>query len=123
MALAVGDRVYLSVNGGLLSDPPLFGRVDVIGGSAPDVIRVNWENGVNQSFDTASPARLVEVATDPNELEYLGADVNGITNELSGRVVQTWIEDPNGSATRTALILTPFGLWVILEVANIQKRV
>jgi hypothetical protein len=50
MALAVGNRVYLDVSSGFLGDPPLFGVVDRIGGTAPDVVRVCWENGATQYF-------------------------------------------------------------------------
>lgn len=121
MALAAGDRVYLSVNGGLRSDPPLFGRVDVTSGSAPDVVRVNWENGSNQTFNDATPQRLVEIAEDPEESALIGARMNGPTVAQSGVVVRSWIEDPDGAAVRTAMLLNADEMWVILPVSSLAQ--
>lgn len=61
MALVVGDLVYMAVNGGRQTDPPLFGVVDVVNGEPPDIVRVNWENGAQQTFASATEAvnRLV----------------------------------------------------------------
>lgn len=117
MALAVGDRVYLNVNGGLRSDPPLFGRVDVINGNAPDVLRINWENGANQIFSSTTPSFLEEFSADPNEGALLGSRVAGLGAAL-GIVVRSWMRDPDGANERTLMFVTPDGLYGILPVAQ-----
>lgn len=57
MALAAGNKVFLSLYGlpsGLMSDPPLLGVVDKIDGSAPDLVRICWENGATQFFQSTN---------------------------------------------------------------------
>lgn len=57
MALVAGNKVFLSIYGlpsGLMADPPLLGVVDKIDGTAPDLVRVVWENGATSFFQSTN---------------------------------------------------------------------
>lgn len=124
MALAQGDEVYLNVDGGLLSDPPLFGVISTIAGVG-DPIVVNWRNSGTQGFASADEAtnKLVKVATDPGAADLVGRKKRftlGVV--LDGHVLRSFLV----GAVQTALLRvdkTPGGgppLWAIVAASSLS---
>jgi hypothetical protein len=123
MTLAAGNLVYLAANDGLMSDPPLFGVVDLIGGTDPNNIRINWENGMQQFYGTISAgARIVEIAIDSDQ-SFIGeiALVSFSGKQIGAQIVRTFYKDPDGANERSALLRIPGnGLWIVAPFTNLE---
>lgn len=94
--LAAGDRVYSTVNGGIMSQPPLFGVVDLIDGTGDDLVRVCWENGATQYFDTiVDTACALQVFTaDSSEASWIGRRLGfsvGTLGRLNGVIMRSFV--------------------------------
>lgn len=106
MTLSVGNKVYLSANSGLMADPPLFGVVDVTTGpAAPDVVRVCWENGATQFFQSTNEAAVgLVIMGDDGAESVVGIEryirlSPGVARFMC-KVARTWVV----GATRRALV-------------------
>lgn len=122
MALAAGNIVYLAAGGGLRSDPPLFGIVDFVAGTTPDVIRVNWENGVQGTFAAESTSGLVEIANDSDQSlinRTVLASFSGTT--VMAHIMRMFFANPDTTNTRSALLRIPSnGLWIVSALSDLR---
>lgn len=120
MALAVGTQVYLDVDGGVMSDAPLFGVVDIINGDPPDVVRALWENGATQYFSTTDQSlnRLVDYENDANQADLLNR--TAAIFRTSGVIKRSFFVDPGGANVRTVLLVTPDGRYIIASLASVR---
>lgn len=118
MALAPASQVFLNVISGLLPAQPLFGVVDYINGDAPDVVRVNWENGATQFYASTDQGvnLLAEIADDPDQEAVLTRYCNvspSVASRGSGVVVRSFLLNPDTSNERTLLIRTDEGMYLV----------
>lgn len=110
MTLAAGNFVYLEVNNGLMTDPPLFGVVDFVNGSDEDVVRVCWENGAQTTFSTTNQSlnKLVIIGNDSSQGQVIGNNimVPGVgPTRIPGIVCRSFFKEPSTINERSALVL------------------
>jgi hypothetical protein len=122
VALAAGNLVYLAAGAGLLDAEPLFGVVDFVGGTSPDVVRVNWENGAQNTFSSEVTSGLVEIANDPDQSPVGDiARVSFSGSLMSGQIMRTFFSDPDGANIRSAVLRSPNGnFWMIATFADME---
>jgi hypothetical protein len=104
MALAAGNNVFLEVNGGFMSDAPLFGVIDYINGAAPDLVRITWEHHIQSTFSTVDQAlnRLVVIGEDP-AMDSVAGKYTTIFG-LSAFICRSFFREPGGVNQRCALV-------------------
>jgi len=105
MALAAGDEVRFTTDDGMSPDVPLFGFVDFIGGSSPDVVRVTWENGIQSGLSTNPSPTVIIIGPDAGRSTIIDRTFTSTvipTGEVV-RVINSWFDDPAGANTRMVL--------------------
>lgn len=102
MTLAVGNEVVHTVNGGFMAEPALFGVVDLITGTLPDLVRVCFENGSTQFFNSTNEALVgLQIVTEINTDIGKRKRATGLGN-AEVYVMRTWTY----SGTEYALVRT-----------------
>lgn len=112
MALAVDDLVYQDAGAedSLRQDAPLFGEVVSVTGTAPDVVKITYENGQTQTFPTTTPPGIVEIAIDASAGQFLGRWVN--TPASTAQVLRSFLDVDAGNV-RTFLARTQNGEYIV----------